>query len=184
MACSIRRVFVSALGTCLVLMLGVLTATAQEANPGHLKVKSNPGSAGVFVDGNYLGPAKVYGVSRKYEVSPGEHEVKLKDSLFKDYETTVTIRPGKTTTIAARLEALPAPEPPFGKLRIEGSNKFAAVYLNGKFMGHMDEFNSRWQRLLIKPGEYKLEVVARDGGTPFEQKVTIAENQTTHVKIQ
>ena len=184
MTCSMRRVFVSALGTCLVLMLGVVAVSAEEANPGYLKVKSNPGSAGVFVDGNYLGPAKAYGVSRKYAISPGEHEVKLKDSQFKDYETTVTIRSGKKTTISAKLEALPAPAPPFGKLRIEGTDKFAAVYLNGKFMGHMDEFNSHWQRLLITPGDYKLEVVAEDGGAPFEKEVTIAENQTTHVKIQ
>jgi PEGA domain len=184
MNCSAGKVFVSVLGTCLVLMLGVVTVTAQEANSGYLKVKSNPGGAGVFVDGNYVGPAKNFGSVRKYKISPGEHEVTLKDSLYKDYETKVTIESGKTATIAAKLEALPAPAPPFGNLRIEGTDKFAAVYLNGKFMGHMDEFNNHWQGLLIKPGEYELKVVGEHGGTPFEQKVTIAENKTTHVKFQ
>ncbi|HET7215908.1 MAG TPA: PEGA domain-containing protein [Terriglobia bacterium] len=184
MSWSCRRVGILTLGACLVLLLSFLNAAAQEANSGYLKVKSNPGRAGVFVDGNYLGPAKNFGETRKYAVSPGEHEVKLSDSLFKDYATTVTIQSGKTTTIAPKLEALPAPAPPFGTLRIQGSDKFAAVYLNDKFMGHMDEFNNHWQGLRIKPGEYELKVVPAQGGQPFEQKVTITENTTARVKVQ
>lgn len=184
MSCLRTRVCISALGTCLVLLLSVLNAAAQETNSGYLKVKSAPGKAGVFVDGNYLGPAKNFGMVRKYAVSPGEHEVKLIDPLCKDHVTNVTIQSGKTTTIAPKLESLPAPSPPFGTLRIQGTDKFAAVYLNDKFVGHMDEFNNPWQGVLIKPGEYKLKVVASRGGQPFEQKVTIAENKTTRVKVQ
>jgi len=184
MSYSCRRVCMYVLGACFVLLLSVLDLGAQEASSGYLKVNSNPGKAGVFVDGNYLGPAKSFGRTRKYAISPGEHEVKLSDPRFKDYTTKVTIQSGKTTTIAPNLDALPVPEPPFGTLRIEGADKFAAVYLNDKFMGHMDEFSNSLQGLLIRPGEYQVKVVATHGGQPFEQKVTIEENKATVVKVQ
>lgn len=42
------------------------------------------------------------------------------------------------------MKALPPANPPFGVLRTNSSDKFGAVYVNGKYMGHVDEF--RWSR--------------------------------------
>jgi hypothetical protein len=40
-----------------------------QQNSGYLKTKVDPGRAGVFVDGKYVGPAGNFGVGRKYTVA-------------------------------------------------------------------------------------------------------------------
>jgi hypothetical protein len=161
-----------------------LVALAQTGNTGKLKTKVNPGRAGVFVDGKYLGPAANFRIARTYSLPAGEHELLLTDPRYKDITTKITIEPGKTTVVKQVMEPLPAPKPPFGRLRIEqgSSGKFGAVYINGKYMGHIDEFSNFAQGLLISPGEYELRIAAVGGGQDHEEKITIKENQTTTVK--
>jgi hypothetical protein len=112
------------------------TLFAQQKGASYLKVKVDPGRAGVFVDGKYLGPAANFKVARKYAVSPGQHQLKLVDPRYEEVTTTVTIAPGKTTVVAQTLKALPPAKPPFGRIRTESADKFAAVYVNDRFYGH------------------------------------------------
>ena len=51
------------------LLLAALPLATQQA--GTLKVNANPGKAGVFVDGKYLGPTANFGMSRTYPWPPG-----------------------------------------------------------------------------------------------------------------
>ncbi len=169
------------LAVCLLIAFSVVV-WAQ--NAGHLKTKINPGRTGVFIDGKYLGPAANFKMARTYSVPPGEHELKLAEPRYKDYTTKIKVEPGKTTVFKYSMEALPAPKPPFGKLRVlQGSSgKFGAVYLNDHYMGHIDEFSNFAQGLLINPGEYQLKIVSVDGGQDHVEKIVIKENQTTTVK--
>ena len=157
----------------------------QRADTGKLKTKVNPGRAGVFVDGKYLGPAANFRMARTYILPAGEHELLLTEPRYKDITTKITIQPGKTTVVNQVMELLPKPKPPFGRLRVvQGSrDKFGAVYLNDKYMGHIDEFSNSAQGLLINPGEYELKVAAAGGGPDHVEKVTIRENQTTTIKL-
>ena len=50
----------------------LVTVPAVGQNSGYLKTKVNPGRAGVFIDGKYVGPAANFGVGRKYAVAPSE----------------------------------------------------------------------------------------------------------------
>jgi PEGA domain len=159
----------------------VLPFLAIGQNTGSLCVKANPGRAGVFVDGKYLGPAANFRVARTYQVAAGDHEIKLVDPRYEELTTKVTINPGKKTTIAETLKALPKPKPPFGRIRTENADKFAAVYVNDKFMGHVDEFSNAAQGLLINPGEYTVKIVPTNG-QPITQKVTIEADKTVIVK--
>lgn len=158
-----------------------LPLLAQQQNPGFLCVKAHPGRAGVFVDGKYLGPAANFRVARTYSVPAGEHELKLIDPRYEELTTKVNIQPGKKTTISETLKALPPPKPPFGTLRTESSDKFAAVYVNDKFMGHVDEFSNSSQGLLLNPGEYTVKIVPASG-QPITQTVKIEANKTVLVK--
>jgi len=54
-------------------------AHARNATTGQLKVKADPGRAGVFVDGKYLGPAANFKRPRTYTLPVGTHEVLLRD---------------------------------------------------------------------------------------------------------
>lgn len=165
-------------------LLASLPLAAQQATTGHLKTSVNPGRAGVFVDGKYVGPAANFKIARTYAVAAGEHEIRLVDPRYEELVTKVTIQAGKKTTLKETLKPLPPPKPPFGRLRTTNTDKFAAVYVNGKFMGHVDEFSNSGQGLLLNPGEYQVKIVPVSGGAPIERKITIEANKTIIVAGQ
>jgi hypothetical protein len=167
-----------------ILMLMALAAPVFAQKPGYLKTVVEPGRAGVFVDGKYVGPAKNFGSARKYPLTAGEHEVKLAEPRYEEVTQKVTITAGKTTVLNQSLKALPVPKPPFGMIRIVGAAKYSAVYINDKYYGHADEYSNSSQRLLIPPGEYDVKVVGVDGGASKEEKVKITADQTTIITVK
>lgn len=158
-----------------------LTSLCQAQQNGSLCVKANTGRAGVFVDGKYLGPAANFRVARTYPVAAGEHELKLIDPRYEELTAKVTITAGKKTTVHETLKELPPPKPPFGRLRTQSGDKFAAVYVNDKYMGHADEFDNSSQGLLLNPGEYIVRIVPASG-SPVTQTVKIEADKTVIVK--
>lgn len=161
------------------LILASLVCAA--ADTGKLKTEVDPGRAGVFIDGKYVGPAANFKVARTYEVAAGEHEVKLVEPRYQDIVKKVTITAGKKTVLKETMVALPLAKPPFGKLRIENADHFAAVYVNDHYMGHVDEFSNFAQSLLLNPGTYEVKVVPTNGPT-VTKTVTIEADKTVIVK--
>jgi hypothetical protein len=167
-----------------------------QQNSGHLKTDVYPGRAGVFVDGKYLGPAGNLGLARTYALPAGEHEVRLSEPRYKEVVTTVTIQPGKTTSLVESMnwaagywfppedlwEALPPARPPFGRLRTICPDKFAAVYVDGRFMGHAGEFNNPTQGLLLNPGEYAVKIVP-EGKTGTEERIKIEAHKVAVMRV-
>ncbi|MEQ1887197.1 MAG: PEGA domain-containing protein [Bryobacteraceae bacterium] len=151
------------------------------ADTGRLKTEVEPGRAGVFVDGKYIGPAANFKMARTYEIAAGEHEVRLAEPRYQDVVKKVTITAGKKTVLKETMTALPAAKPPFGKLRIENADHFAAVYVNEHYMGHVDEFSNFAQGLLLNPGKYEVKIVPATG-SPVTQSVTVEANKTVTVK--
>ena len=159
--------------------LGAASLSAQQT--GILKTKVDPGRAGVFVDGKYVGPAANFGVSRKYALPPGQHQIKLVEPRYEDFSTTVTIEAGKTATLSQIMKVLPVPKGPFGVLRTHSSDKFAAVYVNDHYMGHNDEFDNPWQGLQLPVGEYTVRIEPLNGPA-VTKKVTIEADKTVMVQ--
>src|SRR5450631_1746040 len=151
------------------------------ADNGKLKTEVNPGRAGVFIDGKYVGPAANFKIARTYEVAAGEHEIKLEDPRYQEIVKKVTIQAGKTTVMKDTMVALPPAKPPFGKLRVENADHFAAVYVNDHYMGHVDEFSNFAQSLLLNPGTYEVKVVPTNGPA-VTKTVTIEVDKTVLVK--
>lgn len=149
---------------------------------GQLKTKVEPGRAGVFIDGKYVGPAANFKVGRTYPVAAGEHEVRLVEPRYEEIVKKVTITAGKKTVLTETMKALPPAKPPFGILRVEHPDHFAAVYVNTRFMGHVDEFSNFAQGLQLNPGTYEVKVVPLSGGSPVTKTVTVVANQTVIVK--
>jgi hypothetical protein len=77
---------------------------------------------------------------------------------------------------------LPLAKLPFGTLRTENSDHFAAVYVNGHFMGHVDEFSNFAQGLLLNPGSYEVRIVPVNGQGEVTKSVTLIANQTVLVR--
>src|SRR5258706_2927179 len=147
------------------------------ADTGRLKTEVEPGRAGVFIDGKYVGPAANFKIARTYEVAPGDHEVRLADPRYQEIVKTVTITAGKKQVLKEPMMALPPAKPPFGRLRTENPDHFAAVYVNDRFMGHVDEFSNSAQALLLNPGTYEVKIVPLSG-SPVTRSVTIEADKT------
>jgi hypothetical protein len=151
---------------------------AGQSGQGKLKTSVNPGRTGVFVDGKYLGPAANFRMARTYALPEGEHEVRLSEPRYEEMVTKVKIEAGKTTKLSETMKPLPPAQPPFGRLRTIASEKYAAVYVNDKFMGHAGEFNNPIQGLKLNPGEYTVKIVPVAGGPGHEEKVKIEAGKT------
>jgi hypothetical protein len=88
----------------LILLVIVALSCQAAADTGHLKTEVNPGRAGVFIDGKYVGPAANFKIARTYDVSPGEHEVRLLEPRYEDFVTKVTISGGQKTVLKSQVE--------------------------------------------------------------------------------
>ena len=150
---------------------------------GTLKVKATTGRAGVFVDDKYVGPAANFGITRSYTVNAGEHTITLREPRYEVATAHVTVVAGKTAVVKVDMKALPEPKGPFGRLRTVGGEKYWAVYVNGAYMGHVDEFDNFAQGLLLPPGEYALKVVPANGAAVIDQKIVLKANETLVVKV-
>jgi hypothetical protein len=146
-----------------------------------MKTRVEPGRAGVFVDGKYVGPAGNFGVGRKYALPPGDHKIKLVEPRYEDMETNVTVQAGKTVELKQNMKALPVPKGPFGLLHTWSADKFAAVYVNDHFVGHAGEFNNPWQGLQLPAGEYNVRIEPPTGQA-VTQKVKIEPEKSVMVK--
>ena len=159
-----------------------LVALPLAAETGHLRIRSSPVGAGLFVDGKYVGPAGRFSVPEKWPVEAGSHEITLKDPRYEDFSAKVDVKSGKTTKLRAKLKKLEEPKGPFGRLRLKGGEpeSFWSVaqgdtgpfYLNGKYMGHVDELNDIGGGLLVPAGTYELMVESQLFGT-IKKSVTI-----------
>jgi hypothetical protein len=166
----------------LVIILSLGSVACVGADMGRLKLEVDPGRAGVFIDGKYVGPAANFKMSRTYDVLPGEHEVKLSDPRYEEKTTKVMITSGKKTVLHETLTRLPEPKPPFGKVHFENPDHFAAVYVNGRYMGHVDEFGNFAQSLLLNPGTYEMKIVPVNGQNEVTKTVTVEANKTITVQ--
>lgn len=172
----------------LLLLVSVAAVSAQE---GSIVARGNPGDAGLFANGKYLGPASRFTVPEKYMLEPGEYEVVLRDPRYEEFTTKITIAPKKKTTIKYSLTKLPEPQGPFGTLRLGGDGTASfmsvaagdtgAVYLNNKFYGYVDELNNPNGGLLLPVGTYKLSI--RNSSFDMERDVTIQADTETLVPL-
>ncbi len=177
-----KRLLARAFLSFALLFCCALAAVAQQGT-GYIKAKVNTGRAGVFIDGKYVGPAANFRMARKYAVPAGEHEIKLDEPRYEAATSKVQIVAGKTTVIKQTLKELPLAKPPFGRLRVETPDKYSAVFVEGKFMGHSGEFNNPVQGLLLNPGEYTVKVVPVSG-PEHEEKIKIDADKVTIIKMK
>ena len=155
-----------------------------------IRVRSGPRGAGLFIDGKYIGPAGRFSVPEKYIIEPGSHEITLKDPRYEDFSTKLDFKAGETTKLSAKLKKKEAPKGPFGRLRLKGGESesfwsvaagdIGAIYLNGVFMGHVDELNDVGGGLLVAAGTYELKVVSQIYGE-FTKTVTIEAGKVNSV---
>jgi hypothetical protein len=162
----------------------VILLAGDSSSDGYLKVNVTPDKAGVFLDGVYMGPAARFAHTLKYKLPPGKYKVTMSDPRCEDATADVTIEAGKTAEVpATTLKPKGEPKGPFGMIKvISPSNRVAGVFLNGEYVGHVDEFNNCVQGLKVPPGTYTILIEAAGGNGLLEETVAVVADKTVVVE--
>jgi hypothetical protein len=141
--------------------------------------------SGVWIDGQYVGFLKELHGDKKVMLMPGEHEVSVRQSGYNDFVTKVVVEPAQSQTVQVVLHLSPRATSPDVtstlKLNIEPGR--AAVFLDGKFVGHASEFGGALHSMLISPGKHQIKVEL-PGYRTFETEVNLLAGQKSEVKTE
>jgi PEGA domain len=134
--------------------------------------------AGVWVDGNYLGYVDELKGSKKVRVSPGEHDIRVRQAGYTDFQDKVTVRPRQKQTVRVSLVRDPRAELP----TLTGEVKFwilpdrAAVFVDNEYAGYAQQFGGPGKGMLLGPGKHHIKV-ALPGYEPFDTEIEVRANQ-------
>jgi hypothetical protein len=140
-------------------------------------------SSGVWVDGQYVGYLKELKGSKKVLLLPGEHSISVRQNGYQDFTQQVLIRPGEKQVVQVVMSKAPTGPMPavWSEVKIAVNPSRAAVFLDGRFVGHVGEFEGTARALLVAPGEHKIKI-ALPGFKTFETEINPAPSQKVEVK--
>ena len=142
-------------------------------------------TAGVWVDGQYIGYVKELNGDKRIVLLPGQHEIVVRQPWFKDYVEKAVLEPGEVHTIDVSLakDVRTPPKGATGELKIAATPERAAVFVDEQFAGHADEFNGHGRAMLLTPGEHRVRV-ALPGYLPFETTVDLRPYQKLKIQTE
>jgi hypothetical protein len=142
-------------------------------------------TAGVWVDGQYVGYVKELNGDKKIMLLPGKHEIVVRQPWYKDYVEKGILEPGEVHTINLSLtkDMRTPPKDATGELKISATPERAAVFVDEQFAGHADEFNGHGNAMLLTPGEHHIRI-ALPGYLPFETAVDLRPYQKLKIQTE
>lgn len=142
-------------------------------------------TSGVWVDGQYVGYLKELKGARKVLLLPGEHTISVRQNGYQDFTQTITINPGEKRLIPVAMQKAPTGAMPaaWSTVKLAVNPNRAAVFLDGRFVGHVGEFEGIGRSLLIAPGNHQIKI-ALPGYKPFETEISPLANQKVEVKTE
>jgi hypothetical protein len=140
-------------------------------------------TAGVWVDGQYVGYVKELKGDKKVLLMPGSHKIVVRQPWYKDYVEETLLQPGEVHTVPISLlkDGRTSPVTATAELKISATPARAAVFVDDQFTGHVDEFDGPGQAMLLTPGQHRIRI-ALPGYLPFDHIVDLRPNQK--LKIQ
>ena len=168
----------------LILLIGVVGAEDRVQSElrfaAHTKDEK---TAGVWVDGQYVGFVKELEGDKKLMLLPGKHEIVIRQAWYNEFVNQVILEPGQIEQINVALvksAGLPTKDAT-GELKIAATPSRAAVFVDGQYAGHVEEFNGVGKAMLLTPGQHRLRI-ALPGYLPFDTMVDLRPQQK--LKIQ
>ena len=168
----------------LILLIGVVGAEDRVQSELQFAAHTNDEkTAGVWVDGQYVGFVKELAGDKKLMLLPGKHEIVIRQAWYNEFVKQVILEPGQIEQINVALvksARLPTKDAT-GELKIAATPSRAAVFVDGQYAGHVDEFNGVGKAMLLTPGQHRLRI-ALPGYLPFDTMVDLRPQQK--LKIQ
>jgi hypothetical protein len=140
-------------------------------------------TAGVWVDGQYVGYVKELKGNKKVLLMPGKHQILVRQAWYRDYVEEPLLEPGEVHIVTVSLEkdGRISSVPATGELKISATPARAAVFVDDQFVGHVDEFDGPGQALLLTPGQHRLRL-ALPGYLPFDTVVELRAHQKLKIE--
>jgi len=143
-------------------------------------------NAGVWVDGQYMGFLKELKGKRKVLLVPGDHQIAFKLAGFLDLERTISMRPGERKTYRVQMEENSKARYPdiaeTGRVYIDVEPERAAVFVDGHYAGHVDEFNGR-RGMRVSAGNHEFKITL-PGYQSFVTQLTVNKGQRYRVETE
>ena len=140
-------------------------------------------SAGVWVDGQYVGFISELKGDKKVMLLPGDHEITVRQSGYTDWTQKITVQPAQTLQLTVKLEKdLRFQYPSVTsevKLKVEPDR--AAVFVDGAFVGYVHQFGGVGRAMLVAPGKHQIKI-ALVGYRDFTTEVNLQPNQKFTLK--
>jgi PEGA domain len=142
-------------------------------------------TAGVWVDGQYVGYVKELTGEKKLMLLPGKHEVIVRQAWYNEYIAQVILEPGQVRQINVNLEksARVPSQQATGELKISATPSRAAVFVDNQFAGHVDEFDGVGKAMLLTPGQHRVRI-ALPGYLPFDTVVDLRPRQKLKIETE
>ena len=167
-----------------ILLIGVVCAEDRVQSELRFAAHSkDEKTAGVWVDGQYVGFVKELVGDKKLMLLPGKHDIVIRQPWYNELVKEVILEPGKTHEVKVELvksAQLPTKDAT-GELKIAATPSRAAVFVDGQYAGHVDEFGGVGKAMLLTPGQHRLHI-ALPGYLPFDTMVDLRPHQK--LKIQ
>ena len=141
-------------------------------------------SAGVWVDGKYVGYLKELKGSKKLLLLPGEHQISVRQAGFQSVEQTVTVQPNQVQILRVSLAKDPRAQYPTvsAEVKLSIDPDRAAVFVDDQFAGHAHEF-SGGRAMLLSPGKHSIKI-SLPGYQSFRTEIEVRAHQKYDIKTQ
>ncbi len=141
--------------------------------------------SGVWIDGGYVGYVKELKDDKKVLLLPGQHEIVVRQSGYDDFVQRIVVEPRQKQTVRVAMRLSPGAFAPdvTSELKLNVEPGRAAVFLDGKFVGHASDFGGALHSMLISPGRHRVKVEL-PGYRPFETEVNLLAGQKLEVKSE
>jgi PEGA domain len=140
-------------------------------------------SAGVWIDGQYVGFVGELKGDKKVMLLPGEHEITVRQSGYTDWTQKITVQPGQVQDLRIQLQKDPSAQYPSvtSEVKLKVQPDRAAVFLDGQFVGYVHEFGGLGRAMLMPPGKHQIKI-ALVGYRDFTTEVNLQPDQQFTLK--
>lgn len=159
---------------------------AQTAILGELEFKGASKverSSGVWIDGQYLGYMDELKDAKRVLLLPGDHELTVKQAGYQDFTEKITVEPKVLLLVPVKMQRATDETYPkvTSQLKVDVKPDRAAVFVDGRFLGHAGELGGAFHSMLLSPGTHQIKVDL-PGYQSFETAVTLVAGQKSEVK--
>ena len=140
-------------------------------------------TAGVWVDGQYVGTADELTGSKQVLLLPGTHHISVRQTGYLNMDGDITVNPHATTVVNVQLEKDPNADfsGTNAQVKLNVTPDRAAVLVDGKFAGTVHDFGGVGRAMLVAPGHHHV-MIDLVGYQPFRTEIDVVANQKVTIK--